>query len=46
MGALGHGGRAHAIDEFYVIEGNDTIYGLAGVEKGYVTTLYEYAGRT
>jgi acetylornithine deacetylase/succinyl-diaminopimelate desuccinylase-like protein len=46
MGALGHGGRAHAIDEFYVIEGNDTIYGLAGVEKGYVTTLYEYAGLT
>jgi acetylornithine deacetylase/succinyl-diaminopimelate desuccinylase-like protein len=43
MGALGHGDRAHATDEFYVIEGNDKVYGLAGAEKGYVTTLYEYA---
>ena len=23
--------------------GNDKVYGLAGAEKGYVTTLYEYA---
>jgi acetylornithine deacetylase/succinyl-diaminopimelate desuccinylase-like protein len=45
MGSLGHGGRAHAIDEYYVIEGNDRVYGLAGAEKGYVATLYEYAAQ-
>jgi acetylornithine deacetylase/succinyl-diaminopimelate desuccinylase-like protein len=44
MGSIGHGARAHMIDEYYVIEGNDKVYGLAGAEKGYVSTLYEYAG--
>ena len=44
MGGLGHGGRAHAIDEYFVIEGNDKVYGLAGAEKGFATILYNYAG--
>ncbi|MBM3926604.1 MAG: M20/M25/M40 family metallo-hydrolase [SAR202 cluster bacterium] len=44
MGGLGHGGRAHAIDEFFVIEGNDKVYGLAGAEKGFATILYNFAG--
>jgi len=52
LGALGHGGRAHSYDEYYVIEGNDRacpepgrrIYGLAGAEKGYVATIYNYVG--
>jgi acetylornithine deacetylase/succinyl-diaminopimelate desuccinylase-like protein len=43
MGSIGHGGRAHAIDEYYVIEGNEKVHGLAGAEKGYVAALYEYA---
>ncbi|MEZ4523466.1 MAG: M20/M25/M40 family metallo-hydrolase [Thermomicrobiales bacterium] len=44
LGALGHGGRAHSYDEYYVIEGNDRVYGLAGAEKGYVATIYNYVG--
>lgn len=43
MGALGHGGRAHAIDEYCVIKDNNQVYGLAGAEKGYLSVLYEYA---
>lgn len=47
MGALGHGGRYHAVDEFFVIErGAGKVYGLAGCEKGVATTLYNYAGKT
>ncbi len=45
MGALGHGGGAHMIDEYYVIEGAGKVYGLAGAEKGYACTLYNYAGK-
>jgi len=45
-GTLGHGDRAHAINEYYVIEGAGKIYGLAEAEKGYATILYNYAGKT
>ncbi|MFX0201933.1 MAG: M20/M25/M40 family metallo-hydrolase [Candidatus Hodarchaeota archaeon] len=42
-GAIGHGGRAHAVDEYYVIDGYKNIYGLDGAEKGCATTLYYFA---
>jgi acetylornithine deacetylase/succinyl-diaminopimelate desuccinylase-like protein len=44
-GGLGHGGRAHAIDEYYVIEGAGKVYGLAGAEKANASVLYYYAGK-
>ncbi len=40
----GVGGRATAGDEFYVIDGNATVPGLAQVEKFYVDVLFNYAG--
>ena len=43
-GAVGLGGRAHAANEFYVIEGAGDTYGMAGAEKSIVTELYNYAG--
>ena len=43
-GAVGNGGRAHAANEFYVIEGAGTTYGMAGAEKSIATVLYNYAG--
>jgi len=39
---LEHGGRAHAPDEYFVIEGNEKVAGLAGCEKSFVTILDEY----
>ncbi|MBI2956355.1 MAG: M20/M25/M40 family metallo-hydrolase [Acidobacteria bacterium] len=42
-GGLGHGGRAHAIDEYFVIEGNEKVAGLAECEKSMVDILYAYA---
>jgi len=46
--ALGHGGRAHSPNEYYVIEGANgrygRVYGLAGAEKSMATILYNYAG--
>jgi len=42
-GSLGHGGRAHAINEYYVIEGQGKVFGLAGAEKSHVSNLYNYA---
>jgi acetylornithine deacetylase/succinyl-diaminopimelate desuccinylase-like protein len=44
-GGLGHGGRAHAVDEYYVVEGAGKVFGLAGTEKGQATVLYYYAGK-
>jgi acetylornithine deacetylase/succinyl-diaminopimelate desuccinylase-like protein len=41
-GGLGHGGRAHAVDEYFVIEGNDKVSGLADCEKSMVDILYAY----
>lgn len=38
---LNHGGRAHAPDEFLVLDGNEQVKGLAEFEKSFVTTLDE-----
>jgi acetylornithine deacetylase/succinyl-diaminopimelate desuccinylase-like protein len=43
-GAVGMGGRAHAANEFFVIEGAGDTYGMAGAEKSVATALYNYAG--
>jgi acetylornithine deacetylase/succinyl-diaminopimelate desuccinylase-like protein len=43
-GAVGMGGRAHAANEFFVIEGAGDTYGMAGAEKSVATVLYNYAG--
>jgi acetylornithine deacetylase/succinyl-diaminopimelate desuccinylase-like protein len=43
IGGLGHGGRAHSPDEYLVIEGNEQVAGLAGMEKSYVSILYQYS---
>jgi acetylornithine deacetylase/succinyl-diaminopimelate desuccinylase-like protein len=42
---LGHGDRAATSNEFYVIEGNGKVAGLADTEKFYVDLLYNYAAR-
>ena len=42
-GGLGHGGRAHSPDEYFVIDGNEKVAGLADCEKSHVAILYEYA---
>ena len=39
------GGRAHAANEFLVIEGAGKVYGMAGAEKALATVLYNYAGK-
>jgi acetylornithine deacetylase/succinyl-diaminopimelate desuccinylase-like protein len=44
-GAAGHGGNAHAANEYYVIEGAGRVYGLAGAEKSIATFLYNFAGK-
>ncbi len=44
-GSAGHGGNAHAANEFYVIEGAGKVYGIAGAEKSIATFLYNYAGK-
>ena len=42
-GGLGHGGRAHSVDEYFVIDGNDRVRGLADCEKSMVDILYAHA---
>lgn len=42
-GGLGHGSRAHSIDEYFVVEGNEKIAGLARAEQSFVDILYTYA---
>jgi acetylornithine deacetylase/succinyl-diaminopimelate desuccinylase-like protein len=42
-GGLGHGGRAHSIDEYFVVEGNDKVAGLVKCEQSMVDILYAYA---
>jgi acetylornithine deacetylase/succinyl-diaminopimelate desuccinylase-like protein len=42
-GGLGHGGRAHAIDEYFVMEGTEKIAGLVRCEQSIVDVLYAYA---
>ncbi len=44
-GSAGHGGGAHAANEYYVIEGAGKVYGLAGAEKSIATVLYAFAGK-
>ena len=44
-GGGGHGGRAHAANEYWVIEGAGKVYGMAGAEKSVATFLYNYAGK-
>ena len=44
-GGAGHGGGAHAANEYYVIEGAGKVYGLAGAEKSIATVLYAFAGK-
>jgi acetylornithine deacetylase/succinyl-diaminopimelate desuccinylase-like protein len=43
-GAVGNSGRSHAANEYYVIEGAGKTYGMAGAEKSFATTIYNYAG--
>jgi acetylornithine deacetylase/succinyl-diaminopimelate desuccinylase-like protein len=43
-GAAGSGGNAHAANEFWVIEGAEKVYGMAGAEKSVATVLYNFAG--
>jgi acetylornithine deacetylase/succinyl-diaminopimelate desuccinylase-like protein len=43
-GIVGNSGRSHAANEFYVIEGAGKTYGMAGAEKSFATTIYNYAG--
>ncbi|CAN5552850.1 M20/M25/M40 family metallo-hydrolase [soil metagenome] len=42
-GAAGHGGRAHAANEYFIIEGAGKVYGMAGAEKSVATIVYNYA---
>ncbi|MGQ0734455.1 MAG: hypothetical protein ACT4QD_12470 [Acidobacteriota bacterium] len=44
-GGGGLGGRAHAANEYYVIEGAGKVYGMAGAEKAVATVLYAFAGK-
>lgn len=43
-GQAGSGGNAHAANEYFVIEGANKMYGMAGGEKSVATVLYNYAG--
>jgi acetylornithine deacetylase/succinyl-diaminopimelate desuccinylase-like protein len=42
-GGLGHGSRAHADDEYLVIEGTDRVAGIVGAEQSMVDIVYAYA---
>jgi acetylornithine deacetylase/succinyl-diaminopimelate desuccinylase-like protein len=42
-GSAGLGGRAHAANEYMVIEGAGKIYGYAGTEESIATIIYNYA---
>ncbi|MFQ5926792.1 MAG: peptidase dimerization domain-containing protein, partial [Terriglobia bacterium] len=39
---LGHGGGAHSVDEYLVIEAAPPVHGLAGIEKGYADFVLRY----
>ena len=43
MGGAGHGGNAHAANEYYVIEGAGKVYGMAGAEKSHAAIFYNFA---
>jgi len=42
-GGLGHGGKAHSPNEYFVVEGNEQVGGLAKCEKSYVAILDAYS---
>jgi len=42
-GGLGHGGRAHAPNEYLVIQEGKNVKGLATLEKSYVSMLYNFS---
>lgn len=42
-GGLGHGGRAHSPDEYFVLDGDERVTGLAGCEKSFAAILFEFA---
>jgi len=44
-GGGGNGGRAHAANEYYVIEGAGRVYGMAGAEKVVAAMAYAFAGK-
>jgi acetylornithine deacetylase/succinyl-diaminopimelate desuccinylase-like protein len=44
-GGAGNGGRAHAANEYYVIEGAGKVYGMAGAEKVIAAMAYAFAGK-
>ncbi len=39
---LGHGGRAHSPDEYFVLDGSGDVAGLAGCEKSYAAMLFQF----
>ncbi len=43
-GQVGQGGRNHAANEYYVIEGAGDTFGMAAAEKSVATTIYNYVG--
>jgi acetylornithine deacetylase/succinyl-diaminopimelate desuccinylase-like protein len=43
IGGLGHGGRAHSPDEYFVIRGKDGVSDYRDCERSYVDFLYSYA---
>ena len=43
-GYVGGGGGSHAANEYFIVEGAGNTYGMAGMEKSVVTSIYEYAG--
>jgi acetylornithine deacetylase/succinyl-diaminopimelate desuccinylase-like protein len=45
MGGAGHGGNAHAANEFIVLEGAGKVYGYAGAEKAQAAIFYNFAGK-
>jgi acetylornithine deacetylase/succinyl-diaminopimelate desuccinylase-like protein len=45
-GGVGFGGRAHAANEYWLIEGAGKVYGIAGAEKSIVAEIYNYSQMT
>ncbi len=45
-GSAGYGGRAHAANEYWLIEGSGKIFGMASAEKSIVDEIYNYAAMT
>ncbi len=43
-GLVGGGGNSHAANEFYVVEGAGSTWGMADSEKSIATTLFNWAG--